>query len=96
MADSLRPPRTAARQASLSITNSRSLLKLRSIELMMPSNHLVLCRPLLLLPSIIPSMCVCVYIYMYIYSLLHILFHYGLSQDTKNSSLCPTGRPCCL
>ena len=47
--------RPAARQASLSITNSRSLLKLTSIELVMPSNHLVLCRPLLLLPSVFPS-----------------------------------------
>ena len=45
---------TAARQASLSITNSRSLLKLMSIESVMPSNHLILCRPLLL-PSIFPS-----------------------------------------
>ena len=48
-------PRTAARQASLSITNSRSLPKLMSIELVMPSNHVILCRPLLLLPSIFPS-----------------------------------------
>ena len=48
-------PWTAARQASLSITNSWSLLKLRSIELVMPSNHLILCRPLLLLPSVFPS-----------------------------------------
>ena len=48
-------PWTAAHQASLSITNSRSLLKLMSIELVMPSNHLTLCRPLLLLPSIFPS-----------------------------------------
>ena len=48
-------PRTAARQASLSITNSWSLLKLTSIELVMPSNHPNLCRPLLLLPSIFPS-----------------------------------------
>ena len=48
-------PRTAARQASLSITNSRSLLKLMSMELVMPSNHLILCCPLLLLPSIFPS-----------------------------------------
>ena len=48
-------PWTAARQASLSITNSRSLPKLISIESVMPSNHLVLCRPLLLLPSIFPS-----------------------------------------
>ena len=48
-------PWTAARQASLSITNSRSLLKLMSIESLMPSNHLILCHPLLLLPSIFPS-----------------------------------------
>ena len=48
-------PFTAARQASLSITNSRSLLKLVSIELMMPSIHLILCCPLLLPPSIFPS-----------------------------------------
>ena len=48
-------PWTAARQASLSITNSRSLLKLMSIELVIPSNHLILCRPLLLLLSIFPS-----------------------------------------
>ena len=48
-------PWTAARQASLSITNSRSLSKLISIESVMPSNHLILCRPLLLLPSIFPS-----------------------------------------
>ena len=46
---------TAACQASLSITNSRSLPKLRSIESVMPSNCLILCRPLLLLPSILPS-----------------------------------------
>ena len=48
-------PWTAARQASLSITNSPSLLKLMSIELVKPSNHLILCRPLLLLSSIFPS-----------------------------------------
>ena len=47
-------PWTAARQASMSITNSRSLLKLMSIELVMPSNHLILCYPLLL-PVIFPS-----------------------------------------
>ena len=45
-------PWTAACQASLSISNSQSLLKLTSIELVMPSNHLILCHPLLLLPSI--------------------------------------------
>ena len=48
-------PWTAARQASLSITNSRSLLKLMSISLVMPSNRIILCRPLLLLPSIFPG-----------------------------------------
>ena len=47
-------PWSAARQASLSITNSRSPPKPMSIELMMPSNHLILCHPLLLLPSIFP------------------------------------------
>ena len=46
---------TAARQSSLSITNSQSLLKLMSIESVMPFNHLILCHPLLLLPSIFPS-----------------------------------------
>ena len=49
-------PWTAARQASLSITNSQSLLKLMSIESVMPSNHLILCHSLLLLPSIFPSL----------------------------------------
>ena len=48
-------PWTAAHQASLSIINSWSLLKLMSIESVMPSNHLILCYPLLLLPSIFPS-----------------------------------------
>ena len=53
--DSLRPPWTAARQASLSFTVSQSLLKLMSLESVMPSNHLILCHPLLLLPSIFPG-----------------------------------------
>ena len=48
-------PWTTAHQASLSITNSQSLLKLTSIKSVIPSNHLVLCRPLLLPPSIFPS-----------------------------------------
>ena len=48
-------PWTIARQSSLSITNSRSLLKLILIELVMPSNHLILCHPLLLLPLTLPS-----------------------------------------
>ena len=48
-------PWTAACQASLSITNSQSMLKLMSLKLVMPTNHLALCRPLLLLPPIFPS-----------------------------------------
>ena len=55
MSDSLKPPWTAARQASLSITNSQSLLKLMSIKSVVPSNHLILCHLLLLLPSVFPS-----------------------------------------
>ena len=48
-------PWTTAHQASLSITSSQSLLKLMSVESVMPSNHLILCCPLLLLPSVFPS-----------------------------------------
>ena len=48
-------PMDCSNLASLSITNSQSLLKLKSIESVMPSNHLILCRPFLLLPSIFPS-----------------------------------------
>ena len=55
MSDSLRPHESAALQASLSITNSWSPPKPMSIELVMPSNHLILWRPLLLLPPIFPS-----------------------------------------
>ena len=54
VSDSLQP-RTIAHQASLSITNSQSLLKLMPTESVMPSNHLILCHPLLLLSSIFPS-----------------------------------------
>ena len=54
VSDSLQP-QNCPRQASLSITNSQSLLKLMSIESVMPSNHLILCHPLLLSPSIFPS-----------------------------------------
>ena len=56
VSDSLQPPWTAAHQASLSFTISRSLLKLMPIESVMPSNHLILSHPLLLLPSIFPSL----------------------------------------
>ena len=48
-------PGSVARQASLSITNSRSLLKLMSIKSVMPSNHFILCHPLLFLPAVLPS-----------------------------------------
>ena len=51
----LETPWTAAHQASISITNCRSLLKLMSIESVMPSNHIILCHPLLLLPSTLPN-----------------------------------------
>ena len=54
-------PWNAAHQASLSITNSNSLLKLMSIELVVPFNHLILCRPILLPPSIFPSIRVFAY-----------------------------------
>ena len=55
VSDSLWPHGLQAPQASLSITNSQSLLKLMPIESVMPSNHLILCLPLLLLPSVFPS-----------------------------------------
>ena len=55
VSDSLRPPWTAAHQASLSTANSQSMLKLMSIESVMPSNHLILCHPLLFLASIFPA-----------------------------------------
>ena len=55
LCSTLATPWIAAHQASLCITNSQSLLKLMSIELVMPSNHLILCHPLLLLPSVFPS-----------------------------------------
>ena len=55
VSDSLATPWIVARQASLSITSSWNLLKLMSIELVMPSSHLILCHPLFLLPPILPS-----------------------------------------
>ena len=55
VSSSLRPPWTTTHQASLPFTISQSLLKFMSIELVMPCNHLILCRPLLLLPSLFPS-----------------------------------------
>ena len=55
MCDCLWPPWTEVHQASLSITNSQNLLKFMPIELVVPSNHLILCHPLLLPPSVFPS-----------------------------------------
>src|SRR5574337_993655 len=55
ISDSLPAPSTAVRQTSLSFIISQSLLKLISIELVMPSNHLILCCPLLLLPAVLPT-----------------------------------------
>ena len=78
----------AARQASLSITNSRRLLKLMSIELVMPSNHLILCRPLFLPPWIFPSIRV-----FSDESVLHIRwpkywsFSFGISHSNEYSEL---------
>ena len=79
---------TATRQASLSITNSRTLLKLMSIESVMPSNHLILCCHLLLLLSIFPSIWV-----FYNESLLHIRwpkywsFNFGISPSNEYSGV---------
>ena len=64
---------TAAREASLSITNSHSLLKLVSIEWVMPTNHLILCRPLPLLPSVLPSIRVSLH---HVTKVLELQFHH--------------------
>ena len=78
---------SAAHQASLSITHSQSLLKLISIESVMPSNHLILCHPLLLLPSIFPS------IRVFSKSTLHIVwpnywsFRFNISPSNEYSGL---------
>ena len=81
-------PWTAAYQASLSITNSQSLLKLMPIESVMPSNHLILCRPPFLLPSIFPSIRV-----FSVESVLHITwpkswsFSFSISPSNEYSGL---------
>ena len=78
-------PWTAARQISLSITNSRNVLKFMSIELVMPSSHLILCHPLLLLLSIFPSIRVCSN-----ESVLHIMWpkHWSFSFNISPSNEC--------
>ena len=81
-------PWTTAHQASLSITTSQSLLKLMYTELVMPSNHLILCHPLLLLPSIFPSIRV-----FSNYSALHIRwpkywsFSFNISPSNEHPGL---------
>ena len=88
MSGSLQPPWSSACQASLSITYSWSLLKLMSIELVMPSNHLILCHPLLLSPLIFPSIRVFT-----IESVLHIRwpkywsFSFSISPSNEYSGL---------
>ena len=76
-------PWIAARQASLSITNSQSLLKLMSVESVIPSSHLILCHPLLLPPSIFPSIRV-----FSIESVLHIRWpkYWSFSLSTSPSN----------
>ena len=75
----LETPWTAARQASLSIINSQSLLKLMAIEFVMPSKHLIFCHPLLLLPSIFPSIRV--------FSMSHFFTLGGQSTEASASVL---------
>ena len=75
-------PWTAAHQASLSIANSQILLKLMSIELVMPSSHLILCHPLLLPPSIFPSIRV--------FSNESVLLDYHRIPDLSSLNLCHT------
>ena len=85
-------PGTAARQASLSLSISQSMIKLMSIESMMPFNHLILCHPLLLLPSIFPSIRV-----FYNESALHIRwpkywsFSFNISPSNEYSGLISFG-----
>ena len=79
-------PWTAAHQASLSITNSWSLLKLISIELVMPSKHVILCRPLLLPTSIIPSIRVFSNESVFLHQLAKIL-EFQLQHQSSNEYL---------
>ena len=75
-------PWTAAHQASLSFTNSQTLLKLMSIESVMPSNHLIFCFPLLFLPSIFPSIRVhCNELYLHIRRPKYWSFSFGISPS---------------
>ena len=85
-------PWSAALQTSLSITNSQNLLKLMSIALVMPSNHLILCRPLLLLPSIFPNIRVFSNESALRISISKVLeFHFCISPSNKYSRLISFG-----
>ena len=80
-------PWTAACQASLSITNSQSLLKIISIELVMASKHIILCRPVLLLPSISPSIIVFSNESVHIRWPKYWSFNFSISPSDENSRL---------
>ena len=84
-------PWTAAPQASLPITNCQSLLKLMPIELVMPSNHLILCRPLLLLPSIFPGSGVFSSESVHVHIDMHVNICTALSPSVISDSLQPRG-----
>ena len=84
-------PWTATRKASLSITNSQSLLKLMSIESMMPSNHLILFRPLLLLPSIFPGIRIFSTGSVHIHICMYVNICAVLSCSVMSNSLRPRG-----
>ena len=88
MSDFLWPPWTAAWQANLSITNSRSLPKFMSIELVMPSNHLIFCCPILLLPSIFPSIMVFSKWVCFLHQVAKVLeFQLHISASNEHSGL---------
>ena len=83
---------TTACQSSLSITNLRSLLKFMSITLVMPSNHLILCGPLLLLPSIFPSIKIfCSELVFYIRWAKGCIFSYSINLFNEYSGLISSG-----
>ena len=87
MSNSLQPPGTTTHQASLSITNCWSPPKPMSIELVMPSNHLILCHPLLLLPSIYPS--IRVFLALRIKGPKYWSFSFSISPSYEYSGLIP-------
>ena len=87
-------PRIAACQASLSFTISGSLLKLMSIESVMPSNHLIICLPLLLLPSVCPS--IRVFSWNSSPGLLFLTFSYSCLVTRHFSTLLILGLACCF